>query len=187
VTVSWGLARVGLTSAYIVGGTQSGIANVIAVTSDRGRSWLQMPSPCHASMTRIVPLGGGNMWLFCSGPGATIMADKQIFRSHSGGSAWTLVADTGAYQSRPRIGDLSLIGHLADVAVIDDQHAWIALSRDKLYGTADGGRTWQVQIPFDGELDSAGQVTFLDATHGFALAKDLWSTSDGVMWTKVSP
>lgn len=131
VTVSGGLARVGLTSAYIVGGTQSGIANVIAVTSDRGRSWLQMPSPCHASMTRIVPLGGGNMWLFCSGPGATIMADKQISRSHSGGSAWTLVADTGTYQSRPRIGDLSLIGHLADVAVIDDQHAWIALSRDR--------------------------------------------------------
>jgi photosystem II stability/assembly factor-like uncharacterized protein len=59
-----------------------------------------------------------------------------------------------------------------------------------MYETHDGGVTWTASaVPgeFGGSAAGAGQVIFVDATHGWALGSvGLYRTTDGTNWTQIT-
>src|SRR5512139_3049281 len=87
-------------------------------------------------------------------------------RSADGGATWESVA-TGAE------------GGALSVACADADHVWIGSKDGCVYGSVDGGDTWQRQLKTSWKIDD---VVCVDATHVWALGGmvgSCYASSDG--------
>jgi photosystem II stability/assembly factor-like uncharacterized protein len=188
------LQRYGATDGWLL--SWSGMAPTsgqLAVTHDNGSTWHLLPDPTTARMCTAKLLAvadASRLWLLCGGEGATIMMDKALFGSSDGGASWSMLADATP-PGNPGKNNLSLTGHVADLAAPDPQHVFIGLGRSTLIASIDGGHTWKPSIPLDPQLAGdvgVERVVFIDREHGWALSgpDTLYRTEDaGVHWEVV--
>jgi len=193
------LARISPTRAYVVSdpsGTGATPASpTIAFTSDGGRSWVTVASPCQATVDAGLEMAASStddLWLFCAGHGADGDQAKALYRSLDAGASWTLTASTpgvtGAEASRgtgvgaiplpgspPSPGALPLPGYLApwsighqNLAVASATTAWLlpAWSGSFLV-TEDGGTIWE-PVPAAGLSGTGGNPAAVDLTFNSA-------------------
>lgn len=191
--IGWSIARANADVAWVTGRAgprANSMRLTFIVTTDGGRTWRRLPMPCNdtgfgALYADIVPYTPTNLWLFCaSEPGAGSQA-KAVFRSSDGGHTWQIVARSSIFgDTRGDVGTMTGVGYLNDAAVTSSRDAWVALSRDTLVRTVDGGRTWHAAIPInmaDPGGGGVGPVEFIDPRHGWLLSFPtlLFRTSDG--------
>ncbi len=162
----------------------------LAVTHDNGSTWHLLADPTTARMCTVKLLAAADashLWLLCGGEGATIMMDKALFGSSDGGASWSLMA-AATPPGNPGKNNLSLTGHVADLAAPGPQRVFIGLGRSTLIASTDGGHTWKPSIALDPQLAGdvgVERVVFVDPDHGWALSDPatLYRTEDaGVHW-----
>ncbi|MCL4434924.1 MAG: hypothetical protein M1399_09250 [Actinobacteria bacterium] len=207
------LSRVDLTTSYILAGSlapaSSGTARpvvAIAKTVDSGKTWSRVPDPCIATSEGNYIFGGSlvavtptNVWLVCPGEPAVSNQMKSVWRSNDGGAKWYEVAKAGTSNSPTlpnasspaapalsALGSLPFGGYVIQIAVVSPSTAWLALMDGALVATTDGGRIWNMVNGMPHRVSQLSLVTFIDATHGWALGTKLWSTTNGVNWHVLS-
>ena len=159
----------------------------VVVTHDGGESWSRVSSPCTRPTERgLAALPGEHVWMLCAGQPAAGRQGKELFRSEDGGSTWRLVADAPIDQASKKGNELPVFGYGGRLVVTSEEKGWLPLARAWLYGTTDGGVSWEYatppeDAPWDG-ADGYGPsvVVFLDDTYGWFVVKDtVYRTRDG--------
>ena len=78
---------------------------------------------------------------------------------------------------------------LKSISCIGPETCWVGGQKSTILYTADGGKTWQVQMGGDpeGTEEDILEIFFFDAKHGWALTarSRLMGTTDGSSWTEL--
>ncbi|MHB8263191.1 MAG: WD40/YVTN/BNR-like repeat-containing protein [Acidimicrobiales bacterium] len=208
------LSRVNLTTSYILAGSlspgSSGVARpvvAIAKTINSGKTWAQVSDPCSTTNEGNYIFGGSlvavtskDIWLVCPGEPAVDNQMKTVWRSNDGGAKWYEVAKASASGSSlpsgtslpasaalSTLGSLPFGGYVMQIAVVSPSLAWLALMNGALVTTTNGGRTWDMVNGMPHRVSQLTEVTFINATHGWALGEKLWATTNGVTWRLLTP
>lgn len=165
-----------------------------AVSPD-GRTWelADLPSACADSTDQLGASPAGTLLDVCAVEVGGGFAPKEAWASTDWGSHWTLLSRSTNW-SPPSgdapIGQIPAWGYPYDIAMPTSRDAWMAMGREDMYETHDGGVTWTASaVPgeFGGSAAGAGQVIFVDATHGWAFgAEGMYRTTDGTSWTQIT-
>jgi photosystem II stability/assembly factor-like uncharacterized protein len=204
-TMSWvyGVGNYRLTFSRDASGELRGwyIGNgVLFTTTDAGHSWqaLFLHEACCSTRTFSQPVFSGREGILPvayrdpSGPDNATANQIYFYVTHDGGATW----------GEPRIAPVGFapVGDDLSITILDSQHIWV--TSQSLTGgdnvqtgpsvarTVDGGISWTVTHQTWRIL----QMTFRDATHGFALdvtgdqnVNGILSTSDGgATWQRVN-
>jgi photosystem II stability/assembly factor-like uncharacterized protein len=187
----------GSLTGWYVGATQ------LYMTTDEGRSWrpltLGVPAavagwtstpsqPAFSSREGVLPIAYHDP----KGPDNATANRIYLYVSHDGGATW------GDPRSAP--AGFAPVGDDLSISILDSRHIWLT-SQSLSAGanvqagpavahSSDGGRTWTVAKPAPRILE----MTFADATHGYALdvtgtynVNGILSTSDaGTTWQRVT-
>jgi photosystem II stability/assembly factor-like uncharacterized protein len=161
-------------------------------TTDRGRTWSSVPSPCpdllgYALLSFATPNLG---WMLCTEGGAAGgFQGKVVYQTEDGGASWQEIIR--ALGGTPTPDALGPGGVASGVSVLDRTHAWLEFSsssRAFLMKTTDGGRTWKESSFTKGTPYTwISDIHFLDAQRGFMAAApgsieplgQVYATSDG--------
>ena len=88
---------------------------------------------------------------------------------------------------------MPLGGYLGGLAALSPTTAFYVGGRSSLTYTRDAGRSWQVEPGFSGDASGTSEVSFVDASDGWALDEGfgahavLWRTRDrGTRWTRLA-
>jgi hypothetical protein len=174
--------------------------NGVYVTDDDGATW-RLSSSCPSGYTNPNQVAAtpasdassaSSLWRTCNGglfsmyQGAPAVGNKLIFRSLDGGKSWSLQAsysDAGA----PRGQGLAPAAYIESLVSLSGSKALLATS-EGLFGTEDGGRTWEFlggPNPFDSASPSVtvvGHVAWLSVP-----GKGLWRSADAWNnWVKIA-
>jgi photosystem II stability/assembly factor-like uncharacterized protein len=178
-------------SHLILSGPMSG--GEIAASPD-GRSWelADLPSACVGD-DQLGASPAGTLLDVCAVEVGGGFAPKEAWTSTDWGSHWTLLSRSMNWpppSGAAPIGQIPAWGYPNDIAMPTSLDAWMSMDREDMYETHDGGVTWTASaVPgeFGGNAAGAGQVTFVDATHGWALsAEGLYGTTDGSHWAQIT-
>ena len=181
------------------------LGNASLFTSiDGGHSWqpVVIPAPAGLSAWTVTP---SQPWINGqagvlpvayrdpSGPDNATANQIYLYQTHDGGTTW------GTPRS-PQVG-FAPVGDVLSITILDQQHIWLTsqslTAGDKVEAgpavawTSDGGLSWSVETLHTPHIL---QMTFRDATHGFALdvtgaynVNGILSTSDsGMTWQRVN-
>ena len=179
-------------SHLILSGPTSG--GEIAISPD-GRTWelADLPSACADSTDQLGASPAGTLLDVCAVEVGGGFAPKEAWTSTDWGSHWTLLSRSTNWappSGDAPIGQIPAWGYPYDIAMPTSRDAWMAMGREDMYETHDGGVTWTASaVPgeFGGSAAGAGQVIFVDATHGWALGSvGLYRTTDGTNWTQIT-
>lgn len=162
------------------------LTSILSVTHDGGKTWRELPTPPCVYKSPFVGFPDGQLWLLCGGQGATAMEFKKFYVSPDGGNTWKLVADA----SLEGLQNLPMIGHVAAMAAASTKSGWIILNRASLFGTHDGGLTWEWAIPgYDVSPGDTpyGPVVVVDENHVWLAAQHrvFRTTDSGTTWDEV--
>jgi photosystem II stability/assembly factor-like uncharacterized protein len=174
--------------------------NGIYVTDDAGATW-RLSSSCpsgysNPNQVAATPASdassASSLWRTCNGglfsmyQGAPAVGNKLIFRSLDGGDRWSLQAsypDAGSTQGQGR----APAAYIESLLSLSSAKALLATT-EGLFGTEDGGKTWQVlggPNPFDSASPSVtvvGHVAWLSVPgQGLWRSADAWNN-----WVKIS-
>lgn len=154
----------------------------LEVSTDAGRTWRDVgaiPGTGNAEqVTRVSQRAGFVVSVGTAGD----HLGSALFETADGGASWQRRTDP--------------CGSLPDqqLSAVDADHLLLACGGEpaqsrpamSVYVSADAGRTWGPPFALPSGTGGAGQVTFVDATHGWVLAaRGLWRTSDGVRWERL--
>jgi photosystem II stability/assembly factor-like uncharacterized protein len=119
-----------------------------------------------------------------------------VILTDDGGATWTRVEPANLPAALEGEGFWAATG--TNVALLGDNHVWLATSRSRVLRSADGGRTWQVaDSPIvSGANTGARSITFRDPMNGISVGGDAQNSDDaidnlarttdgGVTWTLV--
>jgi photosystem II stability/assembly factor-like uncharacterized protein len=163
-------------------------------THDKGVTWHVVADPCDPlgfdGYTRLAARSASELWALCGGEPSAGNEGKALYVSRDGGQRWRLVAATCAFGMHcpAHLPTLPVGGYVDDLAVTSAGTAWMALARGTLYGTRDGGRTWQPSTDVERETvpgEGVGPIAFIDATRGWlaAVNKVARTVDGGTHWT----
>lgn len=187
----------GFTQAMVAGsrlilfGPTSG--GEFAVSPD-GRTWqlADMPSACADSTDQLGASPAGTLLDVCAVEVGGGFAPKEAWTSTDWGSHWTPLSRSASWpppSGGAPIGQIPAWGYPYDIAMPTSRDAWMAMGREDVYDTHDGGVTWTPSAIPGGFLGNAGGalgVVFADATHGWSLGSEgLYRTTDGTNWTQI--
>jgi photosystem II stability/assembly factor-like uncharacterized protein len=148
-----------------------GLNGIVLRTVDGGVTWTTVAPPGSGELCRKVQFADAmHGWIACQG---------ELRATTDGGETWSVQSTITAY----------------DLDFASATTGWLAAGT-RIYGTTDGGATWQVQ--FENTEYSIGNVSFADASHGWASAKFdgccgpevngadivLHTTDGGTTWTR---
>ena len=168
----------------------------IEQTLDGGAQWTTSTAPCLAGAFvvdySVAPTGA--RWIACAGQPGAGEQEKSVARSLDGGRTWLVGAQPcpiGTMTTCRR--GMSLDGYLSDLAALSPTTAFYVGGRSSLTYTRDGGRSWRVEPGFSGDASGTSEVTFTNASDGWALDEGfgghavLWRTRDGgTHWTELT-
>lgn len=179
------LARVSQRGGFVVSkSTVSGRStSSLLQTTDGGASWQQLVDPCGSLPDQqLSAINANALWLACGSEPAGDLQAKSVYFSSDAAQTWRQAASVGLAKAAPA-GTLSRTGYIVDLAAVSAHDVWLTLGRGPVDVTTDQGRTWRPAFSLPSGTGGAEQVTFVDATHGWAVtARGLWRTSDGVQW-----
>ena len=179
------LARVSQRGGFVVSEPTAGgrLSASLFETTDAGVSWQRLADPCGSFPDQqLSSVNANHLWLACGTPPAGNLQAKAVYFSTDAAGTWRQTASVGLAKATS-IGSLGRTGSIVGLAAVSDQHVWLALERGPVEVTTDQGRTWRPAFSLPSGTGGVVQVTFADATHGWALTpQGLWHTSDGVQW-----
>jgi photosystem II stability/assembly factor-like uncharacterized protein len=172
-----------------------GSASRIYKTSDGGDSWtLQFTSDYPEAFFSAMAFWNERRGIAVAGTG-----DNRRFvvvLTDDGGATWTRVEPDNLPTAQEGEGFWAATG--TNVALMGENHVWLATSRSRVLRSADGGRTWQVSDSplVSGENFGARSIMFRDPMHGISVGGDVqkrdeaidnmaMTTDGGVTWTLV--
>jgi hypothetical protein len=167
----------------ILGTADSQTPTGLQTTSDQGRTWHVVATPCRGGATPgpLAAFGPSHWWLVCQLGSGMNQGTIALYETTDGGGTWSLRASASpiTQDASGGIGDgvIGALGASADGAVV-----W-ATTISGIEETSDGGRTWSdVGL----EVDAKSLGTFVTwGSHDAALlvpGHGLWRTTDGVHW-----
>jgi hypothetical protein len=162
-------------------------------TLDGGAHWSSTSAPCPAGPLSvefsIAP--DGARWLACAGEPGTGEQAKSFARSLDGGRTWLAGASPCLIGTTCHRG-MPLGGYLGGLAALSPTTAFYVGGRSSLTYTRNSGRSWHVEPGFSGDASGTSEVTFVNASDGWALDEGfgghavLWRTRDGgTRWTRL--
>jgi photosystem II stability/assembly factor-like uncharacterized protein len=169
---------------------------ILEQTLDGGAHWSSTPAPCAAAPLSvefsIAP--DGARWFACAGEPGAGEQEKSFARSLDGGRTWLAGASPCLIGTIPTCHHgMPLRGYLGGLAALSPTTAFYVGGRSSLTYTHDGGRSWHVEPDFSGDPSGTSEVTFVNATDGWALDEGfgghpvLWRTRDGgTQWTRLN-
>ena len=159
------------------------LGSSLVQTTDGGASWKQLADPCaNLPYQRLGAASAEALWLVCGGVPAGDRQAKSIYFSPNAGRTWRHVASVDLSQ-RASAGSLGGLGYLVDVTAVSNQDLCVTLGGGPVEMTTDGGHTWRPAFTLPGGTRGAEQVTFVDATHGWALtSRGIWHATEGLHW-----
>ena len=170
-----------LVNNAISGDRQSILTSILLATSDGGSTWQTQ------DIGRII--GSFSSIAFNSNLGI-ILGQGSCLLTIDGGKRWISLLQ------RFRDKATGELPEATSAFVLDDQHAWIALSGAQIIATSDGGLSWNtVYQPSDpmliGAPDTFIAIAFSDQEHGLGISLDskggrLVKTNDrGMNWAEI--
>ena len=179
------LARVSQRGGFVVSESTAGgrLSSSLFETTDGGSSWQRLADPCGTFPDQqLSAVNVDHLWLACGSQPAGTLQAKSVYFSIDAARSWRQTASVGLTKATS-IGALGRTGSIVGLAAVSDQDAWLALGRGPIDVTTDQGRTWRPAFLMPSGPGGAVQVTFIDATHGWALTpQGLWRTSNGAQW-----
>jgi hypothetical protein len=154
-------------------------ADQVLLTKDGGGTFTTAPVTLPSGLARTAYFRDANQGWVAATDGATIT----VARTADGGATWK----SATVESSEPIGGLSVgFGDATDGALVAKVQTSPAFSKAHLFGTADGGATWQEK-----GAPVAGQVTVEPGGRlwlaGGVLGNELYTSRDhGTKWTKPS-
>ena len=194
------LARVTPERAYVLSLVPGGPAT-LAFTADGAATWTTRPVPCSSPVdlgAELALSSTRDLWLVCGGQATGGAQAKALYRSSTGGTSWSLTAQTapfaGSAAPTTGTGSLPLGGYVApysighkNLDVTTATSAWLFPSRGSVVATIDGGTSWKA-VPSLANSDfgsgAPGNMTFISAANGWItqFGTGLWRTTDGTTW-----
>lgn len=163
-------------------------------TDNGGASWDEHLVPCGGTLPRMPQLAARDeqyLALLCTGSGSGATLPSLFYTSSDGGEQWQFVAEVAL----PLVAPQRTNQALNDFAMPAADRAFIAMVRSTLFGTSDGGATWDAAIAAEdaaafAEGGGAWRVLFVDEQHGWAVTniwdaerdlfeQDVYRTTDG--------
>jgi photosystem II stability/assembly factor-like uncharacterized protein len=154
-------------------------------TTDGGRSWQAVPSPCPSVGPQIQGLSfpsPAEGWVLCVGEPGAGNQWKAVYRTSDAGGSWTKVYGSGFDY-----------GYAQQVSFLPDGHGWLLFSiRGQPERTVDYGAHWAPSDVVQPEVSQLVAVSFLNAEEGFAVrwmdgtSGLLHTRNGGQSWTFVS-
>ena len=145
-----------------------------------------LPPTCTA-VHQLAAIGAKRLFVLCGERSPTMEQRKQLYRSDDQGANWTLVADTDPPSGNNKVGRLPTHGLISLFVLVSNQRMRIALERDGLIISADGGNSWEsapLTAPQAPQNQTVTGLFILDANHGWASAPPIvYRTTDGKNWT----
>ena len=179
------LARVSQRVGFVVSESTAGgrLSSSLFETTDGGSSWQRLSDPCGTFPDQqLSAVNVEHLWLACGSQPAGNLQAKSVYFSTDAARSWRQTTSVGLAKATS-IGALGRSGYIIGLAAVSDQEVWLALGRGPVDVTTDQGRTWRPAFLLPWGTGGVVQVTFIDATHGWALTpQGLWRTSDGVQW-----
>ena len=176
------LERFGRLSGWIGGDADGASGSVLLGTVDGGSTWNSFKNPCLGSWSRFDFESVNNGWLLCSPSAASVAtgAVGSIYRTNDAGRSWSALgslSDPSGQAADPG----TPVDPIGDFRFSSATAGWLALRDGRLFGTEDGGRTWQKVLADAGALQ---EVEFVDANRGWVLGgTQVWRTTDsGKTW-----
>ncbi|MDA8182887.1 MAG: sialidase family protein [Actinomycetota bacterium] len=183
------LARVSERSGFVVLESITGgrLSSSLLHTTGGGSSWQRLSDPCGSFPDQqLSAINAKHLWLACGSEPAGSLQAKSVYFSTDAARSWRQTTSVGLAKATS-IGALGRSGYIIGLAALSDQEVWLALGRGPVDVTTDQGRTWRPAFSLPSGTGGAVQVTFVDATHGWALTpQGLWRTSNGVQWQSLS-
>jgi len=192
---TWLLRSSATAAAIVLPPAAGSSAATVEQTLDGGGHWTTGTAPCVAGAFvvdySVAPTGA--RWIACAGEPGAGEQEKSFARSLDGGRTWLAGAPpcligtmTTCHRGMP------LGGYLGGLAALSPTTAFYVGGRSSLTYTRDGGRSWQVEPGFSGDASGTSEVTFVNASDGWALDEGfgghavLWRTRDGSRrWTRL--
>jgi hypothetical protein len=116
----------------------------IVLTSDGGRSWHRIRSPCRDWMQASVSFPRPDRaWALCLGQPGVGSQEKAVYESRDRGRTWHARAETIVFGHRRVHGGISFYGYPLAISFAGDGTGLLVESRGTLYTTRDGGLHWQ--------------------------------------------
>src|SRR5579875_4018852 len=179
------LTRVSPRGGFVVSETivSGRVSSSVLETTDSGTSWHHLGDPCASLPDQQLSAVNANvLWLACGSEPAGNIQAKSVYFSPDAARTWQQTASVGLTKPASA-GSLGRSGYIVGLAAVSAKDLWLALSRGPVEVTTDQGRTWRAAFSLPSGSGGAEQVTFVDATHGWALtAQGLWRTTDGLRW-----
>jgi photosystem II stability/assembly factor-like uncharacterized protein len=144
------------------------VTSIVAAFSPASAQWVPQASPTDAELRGLSVVSGQVVW--ASGARGTVV------RTTNGGATWT-------HADVPGGGALDFRAIAATSATV--AHALSIGDSSRIYGTADGGRTWSLRFSSTRKGAFFDAIQFWDARHGIAMSDPvdgkflLVTTSDG--------
>jgi photosystem II stability/assembly factor-like uncharacterized protein len=168
-------------------------ADGLAATHDGGKSWSTLALPCQTQQSQVAAAlaasSSSELWLLCHGERVGSSMAKYLYSSGNGGQQWDLTAAAPLIPDDAPINNLPLAGFANDLAVTSASRIFLAVVRNTLFASSDGGQSWSAAIAprpaWDfAEAGGIWRVVFADSLHGWAVGTALadqfvFRTSDG--------
>jgi photosystem II stability/assembly factor-like uncharacterized protein len=169
----------------------------LLATSNAGRNWRRIASPCRnqwaltVALSRPTPSKG---WVACTSQASTGFQGKEVWSTSDGGKSWHPRARTN-FPGLPAAalrdyGNLPAFGYVTGIDFLADGHGWLWEGRGWLLTTSDEGRSWRRSPITKADVVAAQSASLLSDRLGYVLLRGstvkLVRTSDGgATWTTV--
>ena len=138
----------------------------LARSSDGGRTWMPVKSPCRAGWSGLNPISLATRrrgWEMCGSQPAAGEQPKQLLVTRDAGRSFSSLLHIDPFRHGGRPGGLSISGYTVALSMTADGHGLLAEERAPSYRTADGGRNW---LP----IEHVTQPDYRDAFAAFQLS-----------------
>ena len=171
------LARIGTADGWAAA-IEHGQA-VLARTTDGGRTWERLATPCRGTSVTIDFPDKGDGWLACYGDETTSKPSNALYHSQDAGALWQPVGTI-------RVGsDATSPAAITAIDFVSAKVGWAVDAGGHLLETEDAGRSWSDRLNAG---ESLVAVQFIGDTSGWALgSRHVWRTVDaGQTWNEAS-
>jgi hypothetical protein len=179
------LTRVSRRGGFVVSQSTAGgrLGSSLLETTDGGAAWQRLVDPCGGLPDQqLSAASASHLWLACGSEPAGDLQAKSVYFSSDAARTWRQTTSVGLPKAASA-GTLGQTGYIVGLTAVSDQNVWLTLGRGPVEVTTDQGHTWRPAFSLPSGSGGAEEVTFVDATHGWALTSGgLWRTSDGVRW-----
>jgi len=114
------------------------------VSHDEGTSWTSIPFGFRCGEPILAASSTEDLWMLCNDDMGSGAEAKSLYRSHDGGSTWTLVAQAAGFDISRTVGSLTVTGYALQLVALSPATALMEFGYPPggVQLSTDGGATW---------------------------------------------